>query len=94
MSASSFPERTCVGCFQQRNPSDLLRVVRSPQGEVHVQPRGTTTPLPGRGVYVCPNVTCATRATTRKGKMSPLAYALKKPVDESILAQIFAMVNA
>jgi predicted RNA-binding protein YlxR (DUF448 family) len=55
------PERTCVACRslhpeQAKQPKrDLVRVVRSPQGGVSVDPTGKKA---GRGAYVCANPTC------------------------------------
>lgn len=42
--------RTCVVCREKRPKRDLLRVVRTPEGEVKVDPGGR---LNGRGGYVC-----------------------------------------
>ncbi|MFN2590118.1 MAG: YlxR family protein [Actinomycetota bacterium] len=43
------PERTCVGCRTRGPKGMLLRVVRSPGGEIRADPSGTA---PGRGAYV------------------------------------------
>lgn len=50
------PERTCVGCQQQRAKSQLLRLVCSPTGQLVVDAYGK---LPGRGAYLCPRRPCA-----------------------------------
>ena len=44
------PERTCVACGDKRPKAELVRIARSPQGAVSVDPRGKA---PGRGAYVC-----------------------------------------
>ena len=44
------PERTCVACGTRKPKADLLRVVRSPEGRVSLDPTGKA---PGRGAYVC-----------------------------------------
>ena len=44
------PERTCVACGCKKPKAELLRVARSPQGEIALDPTGKA---PGRGAYVC-----------------------------------------
>ena len=44
------PMRMCVGCRQMKPKKELLRVVRSPEGEVSLDPTGKK---PGRGAYCC-----------------------------------------
>ena len=45
------PVRRCVGCNAQRPKRELVRVVRSPEGEISIDLRGKA---PGRGAYLCP----------------------------------------
>ncbi|HEX6230236.1 MAG TPA: YlxR family protein [Actinomycetota bacterium] len=49
MGAPGRPERTCVGCRGTGPKRELLRIVRSVDGTVRPDPRGTA---PGRGAYV------------------------------------------
>ena len=53
------PMRQCLGCREMKPKRELLRVVRSPEGEVAFDARGK---LPGRGAYVCPNPDCFKKA--------------------------------
>mgnify|MGYP000886258211 FL=1 len=48
-------ERMCVGCKAMRPKRELIRVVRSPEGEVSLDMTGKKS---GRGAYVCHNVSC------------------------------------
>ena len=57
------PMRMCVGCRETKPKKELLRVVRSPQGEVTLDATGKK---PGRGAYVCYNATCLRRALRQK----------------------------
>jgi len=66
-------ERTCIGCKAQRGRRDLLRLVRTPQGEVLLDPSGHA---PGRGVYVCCDVVCLRKALTP----ARLALALQQSI--------------
>ena len=46
------PMRRCVGCMEQKSKRELIRVVRSPEGEISLD---TTGKKPGRGAYLCPD---------------------------------------
>ena len=53
------PMRMCVGCRQMKPKKELLRVVRSPEGEVSLDSTGKK---PGRGAYCCFSADCLKRA--------------------------------
>lgn len=53
------PMRMCVGCREMKPKKELLRAVRSPQGQVSLDPTGKK---PGRGAYCCYNADCLRRA--------------------------------
>ena len=45
----------CLGCNEMKPKKELIRVVRSPEGEISLD---TTGKKSGRGAYVCPNTEC------------------------------------
>lgn len=45
----------CLGCNEMKPKKELVRVVRSPEGEISLD---TTGKKSGRGAYVCPNAEC------------------------------------
>lgn len=49
------PLRTCVACHQVKPKRELLRIVRTPQGRVEIDPVGKKS---GRGAYLCANRSC------------------------------------
>ena len=53
------PLRQCVGCREMKPKKELIRVVKSPEGEVSLDFKGKK---PGRGAYVCPDAECLRRA--------------------------------
>lgn len=57
------PERKCSGCGQSKPKTELLRVVRAPDGSVSLDFTGKKS---GRGAYVCRSVGCFKKA--RKAK--------------------------
>ena len=55
MKVKKIPQRTCLGCKAVKSKKELIRMVRTPEGEVLVDPTGKKS---GRGVYTCPNINC------------------------------------
>ena len=45
----------CLGCNEMKPKKELIRVVRSPEGEISLD---TTGKKSGRGAYACPNAEC------------------------------------
>lgn len=72
------PMRMCVGCHEMKPKRELQRIVRSPEGEVSIDPAGKK---PGRGAYVCRNVECLKKA--RKTK------ALERKFEAAVDAAVF-----
>lgn len=58
------PMRRCVGCMEQKSKRELIRVVRSPEGEISLD---TTGKKPGRGAYLCPDPECLAKAQKAGG---------------------------
>ena len=56
-------KRMCVGCGEMFDKKELIRVVKSPQGEVSLDLTGKKN---GRGAYVCNNPECHKKARKRK----------------------------
>ena len=79
------PERTCIATREKADQSDLIRLLRSPDGEVLVDYRGR---LGGRGAWVLPRR--AAIATLEK-KPRILSRALRGPVKtEGLLTAVLA----
>lgn len=75
------PQRKCVGCEEMKDKKLLLRVVRSPEGELSLDKTGKKN---GRGAYVCPTKECITKAVKEKR----LEYALKTPLEADVLQKL------
>ena len=68
------PLRMCTGCGQMKPKRELVRVVRSPDGDVSLDLTGKK---PGRGAYVCRNADCLKAA--RKARRFEKAFSCKIP---------------
>jgi predicted RNA-binding protein YlxR (DUF448 family) len=61
------PVRTCVACREEGLKADLVRLVRSPDGLLVVDPTGRA---PGRGAYLHRDAACAELARKRGLKIA------------------------
>lgn len=68
------PLRQCVGCREMKPKKELIRVVKSPEGEVSLDFKGKK---PGRGAYVCPDAECLRAA--RKARRFEKAFSCRIP---------------
>lgn len=75
--AKKIPERSCIGCRGKFPKKELTRIVRTPEGDVKLDPTGK---LNGRGAYLCPKPECLEKAY----KGDRLSQALKTDVSEEI----------
>ncbi len=66
MKVKKAPERRCVGCGESFPKSALIRIVRTPEGEVALDATGKKN---GRGAYVCRKTECF-RAARKKNRFS------------------------
>jgi hypothetical protein len=80
------PQRQCVACRQMRPKRELVRVVRTPAGEVRVDATGKVS---GRGAYVCPVQACVDGAL----REHRLEHALEVSIPESAVAELRTVAN-
>ena len=79
--AKQIPLRQCTGCRQMMPKNELVRVIRTPEGEVKLDKSGK---MNGRGAYMCLNINCFNQAVKSKG----LSRALKIDIPEDIYEAI------
>ena len=76
MHVKKTPLRKCTGCGEMKPKQELVRVVKSPEGEVSLDLTGRK---PGRGAYVCPRVDCLRLA--RKARRLEKAFSCPIPAE-------------
>lgn len=81
------PQRMCVGCREMKNKRELIRIVRTPDGNVEVDLTGKKS---GRGAYICSNVECFNQAV--KGKR--LQKALEIEIPDEILVTLREQISS
>ena len=70
-----------------RDKKALLRVVKSPEGEVSLDFKGKK---PGRGAYVCPNADCLKRARKTRALERALSVQIPPEVYDAMEAELDA----
>ena len=75
------PMRTCVGCGLVRPKKELLRVVRTRNGEIHIDAR---VRMDGRGAFICPNNSCVQLAQ----KQHAFARSFRQEVSKDIYKRL------
>ena len=75
------PIRTCVGCRTARPKKELIRIVRTPEGDVLVDATGKRS---GRGAYLCPNGECLLLAKKSKALERTLEHEISDGVWETL----------
>ena len=76
------PMRQCLGCREMKPKRELIRVVRSPEGEISLDFKGKAS---GRGAYVCPNPACLKKAVK--------ARALERAFSAQIPPEVYDKLN-
>ena len=79
--------RTCVGCREESPKRALIRVVRSPSGDVVLDERGK---LPGRGAYLCARAECVEKARKTKA----LSRALKTEITPDVYDSLSGYISS
>lgn len=77
MKTKKIPLRRCAGCGEQKPKGELVRVVRTPEGQIVLDETGKQN---GRGVYLCPQSACLAKAK----KMKRLERNLDCAIPDSI----------
>ena len=75
------PQRQCVGCGEKKAKQELLRVVRSPEGEITLDFTGKKS---GRGAYICASDKCLAKAK----KSGRLASHLECEIPDDVFSAL------
>lgn len=56
-------ERMCIACRVMQDKKNLIRIVRSPEGDITLDYTGKKN---GRGAYICNNISCIEKCEKQK----------------------------
>lgn len=85
MKPKKIPLRMCLGCNEMKPKQELLRVVKSPEGEVSLDLTGKKN---GRGAYICHSAECLERAVKSKRLERTFSMAVPSEVFESLKKEL------
>ena len=77
MKPKKTPMRMCLGCGEMKPKKELIRVVKSPEGEISLDFKGKAA---GRGAYICCSTDCLEKA--RKARRFEKSFSCK--IEESV----------
>lgn len=80
-----------MGCGEKKPKKELLRVVRTPEGEILIDAKGK---LSGRGVYICPKIGCLEKAKKAKRFERSLETAIPEDVYASLEQSLKELVES
>ncbi len=66
-----------MGCNEVKSKRELIRIVREPDGKITLDERGK---ISGRGVYICPDLTCFAKAR----KANRLSRSLEVEIPDEV----------
>lgn len=75
------PMRKCIGCQEMKNKKEMMRVLKTPEGEIVIDLTGRKN---GRGAYLCFSKECFEKSIKNKG----LERSLKTPIPASVYEKL------
>ena len=85
MKKRKIPMRMCIGCREMKAKKDLIRIVKSPEGEISIDLKGKA---PGRGAYLCHNRSCVDKASKSRLLEKTFSMKIEHEVYEKLKAQL------
>jgi predicted RNA-binding protein YlxR (DUF448 family) len=79
------PQRQCMGCRERMEKRQLIRVVRTPEGNVQLDFSGKCN---GRGAYICPKAECLKKAQKSKALDRSLEVEIPQEVYDRLTREI------
>ncbi len=81
MQGKKKPERQCIGCRESKSKKELIRVVKTSEGDIMLDRTGRKN---GRGAYICENEECLKKAR----QLNALSRSFKMNVPDEIYDEL------
>lgn len=85
MTQKKIPMRQCLGCREMKPKKELIRVVRSPEGQIFLDFKGKAN---GRGAYICPDQVCLKKAVKARAIERAFSAQIPKEVYDELERQM------
>lgn len=79
------PMRKCTGCGEMKPKTELIRVIKTPEGEISIDLTGKKN---GRGSYICPTEACLKKAIKTKAIERSLECKISEEIYEILKEEI------
>ncbi|MDQ0164706.1 putative RNA-binding protein YlxR (DUF448 family) [Bacillus horti] len=87
MKNKKIPLRKCIACQEMKEKKSLIRIVRTPESEIKLDPTGKAS---GRGAYVCTEVECLEKLQKNKALERSFKMKISNQVYDELLLQLKA----
>ena len=85
MPPRKIPMRQCLGCNEHKPKIELIRILRTPEGEITLD---TTGKKSGRGAYICKNPACLKKLRKNRRAESNLGVSIPEEVWDALEAAL------
>lgn len=85
MGERKIPRRMCVACREMKEKRELVRAVRSKDGEISIDLTGKSA---GRGAYICRKSECLSKAQKSRALERAFGCAISPEVYERLKEQL------
>lgn len=75
------PMRQCIGCGEMKNKREMLRILKTAEGEITLDASGKKN---GRGAYICASKECFEKAVKNRGLERSFKMSIQKEVYENL----------
>ncbi|SCP94878.1 hypothetical protein SAMN05421730_1001121 [Anaerobium acetethylicum] len=75
------PMRQCIGCCEMKNKREMLRILKTTEGEITIDVTGKKN---GRGAYICASKECFEKAVKNRGLERSFKMSIPKEVYENL----------
>lgn len=82
------PMRKCVGCQEMKHKKEMMRVIKTSEGEILLDATGRQN---GRGAYLCFSGECFKKAVRNKGLERSFKQAIPQTVYERLSKEMEAV---
>ncbi|WP_114299159.1 RNase P modulator RnpM [Anaerobacterium chartisolvens] len=85
MKQRKIPMRMCLGCQEMKPKKELIRIVKNKENEISVDFTGKK---PGRGAYMCKELSCFEKARKAKRLEKAFECAISQEIYETLKSQL------
>jgi hypothetical protein len=82
MRVRKIPLRKCVACQEMKPKKELIRIVKTPEDEIMIDPTGKKS---GRGAYLCVSGDCFAKARQNKALEKSLKTSIRPEIYDQLL---------